>query len=86
MLYWLRGGLGFMKKSNKPNPKKGKKNIAGAKGQKDITVAKGQKAIAAAKGRDAITPKERRHYQKMTGVTMGHCGTAYAKPIPRLLP
>jgi hypothetical protein len=34
------------------------------------TTKKGQKIIAT-KDRNAITPQERRHYQKMTGVTMG---------------
>ncbi len=42
---------------------------------------KGQKAIAV-KSRNAITPKERRHYQKMTGVTMGAAALRMLHPAP----
>ncbi len=49
---------------------------------KPTKAKKGQKAIVAAKSRNAITPKERRHYQKMAGVTMGTAALRMLHPSP----
>jgi Cu2+-exporting ATPase len=49
--------------------------------EKPKKAKKGQKAIAA-KDQKIITPKERRHYQKMTGVTMGTAALRMLHPSP----